>query len=113
MLTLILAILPWGMILYYCSRCIGFCILGPHMHFVGRKIDANRRKARKEVQEYKEADDAGKDAILEAYREELMKAQVLQLYRITDDALDWCQELPQRYDRVPRGPARTPAAIGS
>ena len=44
------------------------------MHFVGRKIDANRRKARKEVQEYKEADDAGKDAILEAYREELMKA---------------------------------------
>ena len=73
-LTLILAILPWGMILYYCSRCIGFCILGPHMHFVGRKIDANRRQARKEVQEYKEADDAGKDAILEAYREELMKA---------------------------------------
>ena len=29
---------------------------------------------KKEVQEYKEADDAGKDAILEAYREELMKA---------------------------------------
>ena len=73
LVTLVLALIPWGLLVYYGSRLICFALLGPHMHFVGRKVDQMRREARQELKEYCEADEDGKAAILERYKATLMK----------------------------------------
>ena len=48
-------------------------LLGPHMHLVGKRLDRQRKERRERKQAYIEADRAGKQRMLDEYRDELMK----------------------------------------
>ena len=59
--------------LHYGCRIIGLAALGPHMHFVGRKVDRGRTAAREELRNYREADGPGRKAIIDEFRRKLME----------------------------------------
>lgn len=72
-LAVAFALVPWHFVMRYGSRVVLFALLGPHMHYVGKMVDRAREDQKSEVRRYREADEAGKRAQLEAYRDHLMK----------------------------------------
>ena len=55
------------------ARLGGFIFFGPHMYFVGRVVDKQRKTARDAAETYRWATAQGKQRILDDYRESLMK----------------------------------------
>lgn len=72
LLALVLAIVPWATVLHYCCRLASLGLFGPHMHFVGRRVDAARLATKAELRRYRESNDAQREAILEEYRKVTM-----------------------------------------
>jgi len=68
-----LALVPWGFVIYWTARLGGFIFFGPHMYFVGRVVDKQRKTARDAAETYRWATAQGKQRILDDYRESLMK----------------------------------------
>uniref|UniRef100_A0A7S3FKU8 Uncharacterized protein n=2 Tax=Haptolina ericina TaxID=156174 RepID=A0A7S3FKU8_9EUKA len=66
--TVLLALVPWGVVLHYGLRALGGLALGPHMHLVGRWLERRKAKARREEEEYAAANRAGREAILKVHR---------------------------------------------
>ena len=54
------------------------------MHFIGKYIDRTRAEARDTELQYREASSAGKQKLLDAYREELMKEARVQVKKAQD-----------------------------
>ena len=71
-LAVVFALIPWGFLLRYGSRLVGFAVLGPHMHYVGRVVDRGRAMKKAEVRVYCDADKQRKNELLEAHRQKLM-----------------------------------------
>ena len=72
-LALVNMIVPWGLLLFYGARIVGAVLFGPHMHFVGRNVDAARRSWLSEVTKYHEADKEGREVIITLYKAKLME----------------------------------------
>jgi len=67
--SVVLALIPWGFVIHWIMRLLGLVVLGPHMHFVGKKIDEHRLEMREREMEYRAADKKRKAFIIETYRE--------------------------------------------
>ena len=72
--TLLLALIPWRFLIFWSARVFGVLVFGPHMHFLGRRIDKRRADERERAREYSGATEARRATMLYAFREELMKA---------------------------------------
>ena len=72
--ALVFALVPWGFVLYYGARLAGVALFGPHMYFLGRKIDGEREQAASERRAFIDANEAGREQILADYEKKLMKA---------------------------------------
>lgn len=73
MVTFILALIPWGIVIFWSARILGVVASGPHMHFVGRHVDKERAGELEKAREYKDATEDRRDAMLQELRETLMK----------------------------------------
>jgi hypothetical protein len=71
--TLLLAIIPWGFVIFWSARILGVLLMGPHMYFVGYYIDKSRAEEQAKAAEFSGASEARRVAMLDAYKEELMK----------------------------------------
>lgn len=71
--ALVLAIIPWGFIIYWGARVFGLVVFGPHMYFVGRRVDAQRQKDRDDAMAYTNGSKKERQRMLDAYRAELME----------------------------------------
>lgn len=83
-LVIILALIPWGWLVLNTTRWVGYALLGPHMYFVGYKIDQARKRARDAGIEYLGASATERKAILDEYHEELMVKARVQVKKAID-----------------------------
>jgi len=83
--TVALAMIPWGLVLYYGARVGGVVLFGPHMHFIGRWVDKRRAEEQEDARKFLAADEPSKQRMLAAYREELMKEARAQVGEALED----------------------------
>ena len=77
LLMILLMIIPWAPVLHYGARAIGFLVFGPHMHIVGRKLDAKAAEEHAKETEYQDGDERTRARMIEEARAEL-KAEMEQ-----------------------------------
>ena len=70
-LTLVLLIIPWSLVFVLGARLVGFGLFGPHMHFVGKRLDQAKAAAAKQEEEFQDADPKTKKEILKKVRAKL------------------------------------------
>lgn len=71
-LTIIFALIPWNIVLNGLLRLLGAALFGPHMYWVGRQLGQQRAQEEEWSREYRNADKAGRKAILQRHRARLM-----------------------------------------
>ena len=69
-LTLVLLIIPWGLILVIGARLVGVALFGPHMHFVGKWLAKRKAAEAKQEADFQDADPKTKAEILKKVRAE-------------------------------------------
>merc|ERR1711968_401699 len=68
----LLYLIPWGFVFEWIFRLLGFAALGPHMYFVGLRIEAAQEQKRIEEEEFKSASDEQRAAILAGHKERML-----------------------------------------
>ena len=76
--SIVLAIIPWTLV----CRIVGFGVLGPHMHLVGRALDKRSLAAAKREREFAGADAGEREKILMFVRAEAMATAKKKLDKI-------------------------------
>lgn len=93
--TILLAIIPWAIVIYYSLRLVGILLFGPHMYFVGKhwqKQTAEEERAEKEFQELSEA---GKVELLAEHRARMMAEHKQRLDEERRDMLEDNRQLEE------------------
>lgn len=75
-LAIVLALVPWGFVLYWGLRLLFLALFGPHMHLVGRRLRAKAEAARKADVEWAVLGAAEKERRLEEHRHQLIRAEL-------------------------------------
>ena len=93
--TILLAIIPWAIVIYYSLRLVGVLLFGPHMYFVGKhwqKQTAEEERAEKEFQELSEE---GKVELLAEHRARMMAEHKQRLDEERRDMLEDNRQLEE------------------
>jgi len=78
-LALILALIPWAVVVPWTLRALGVALFGPHMYVVGQRYEKQQQEANRKEREYRDADEAGRKAILAEHRARFVAEQEKQL----------------------------------
>ena len=81
LLAVLLALVPWALVLPVAFRALGLAAFGPHMYWVGKRLERQVRKEALWEQEYRRADKAGKKVILQRHRRRLTEEYQARLDR--------------------------------
>ena len=66
------SLLPWGLIWEWLFRILGLAAFGPHMWWVGKKVEEARAQAEAEEEAFKFASNEERDRILDEKRDEML-----------------------------------------
>ena len=82
--ALLFSLVPWGAVLHWGTRALGFLFFGPHMYFVGQAYKRRRKEASMMDHEYRMADESTKHAIIQAKRAQLVATHEARLVAVRE-----------------------------